>query len=93
MELRQLQYLVAVVEEQSFTKTAPPLHVAQPWVSAQVRQLETELGQTLVDRSPGGVRPTVVGAAVLPHAARRGSRQSQRSATPSTSSSACWAAT
>jgi DNA-binding transcriptional LysR family regulator len=68
MELRQLQYLLAVVEEQSFTKAAARLHVAQPWVSAQVRQLETELGQTLVDRSPSGVRPTTVGAAVLPHA-------------------------
>ncbi len=68
MELRQLQYLVAVVEEQSFTKAAARLHVAQPWVSAQVRQLETEVGQTLLDRSPSGVRPTTVGAAVLPHA-------------------------
>ena len=68
MELRQLQYFLAVVEEQSFTKAAARLHVAQPWVSAQVRQLETEVGQTLVDRSPTGVRPTTVGAAVLPHA-------------------------
>ena len=68
MELRQLQYLLAVVEEQSFTRAAARLHVAQPWVSAQVRQLETELGQTLVDRSPSGVRLTAVGAAVLPHA-------------------------
>ncbi len=68
MELRQLQYLLAVVEEQSFTKAAARLHVAQPWVSAQVRQLETELGQTLLDRSSSGVRPTAVGAAVLPHA-------------------------
>ena len=88
MELRQVQYLLAVVEEQSFTKAAARLHVAQPWVSAQVRQLEKELGQTLVDRSPGGVRPTAAGAAVLPHA-RPCPRQSQRSATPSTSSPAC----
>ncbi len=68
MELRQLQYLLAVVEEESFTKAAARLHVAQPWVSAQVRRLETQLGQPLVDRSPRGVRPTAVGAAVLPHA-------------------------
>lgn len=68
MELRQLQYLLAVVEEQSFTKAAARLHVAQPWVSAQVRQLETEVGQSLLDRSPSGVRPTPVGAAVVPHA-------------------------
>ena len=68
MELRQLQYLLTVVEEQSFTKAAARLHVAQPWVSAQVRQLETELGQTLVDRSPSGARPTAVGSAVIPYA-------------------------
>ena len=68
MELRQLQYLLAVVEEQSFTKAAARLHVAQPWVSAQVRQLEAEVGQSLLDRSPSGVRPTTVGAAVVPHA-------------------------
>lgn len=68
MELRQLQYLAAVVEERSFTRAAARLHVAQPWVSAQVRQLEAELGQTLLERSTGGVRPTAVGAAVLPHA-------------------------
>ncbi len=68
MELRQLEYLLAVVEEQSFTNAAARLHVAQPWVSAQVRQLETELGQILVHRSPRGARPTPVGAAVIPHA-------------------------
>ena len=67
MELRQLEYLVAVVEEASFTQAAARLHVAQPGVSAQIRRLERELGQELLDRA-GGVRPTAVGAAVLPHA-------------------------
>jgi DNA-binding transcriptional LysR family regulator len=67
MELRQLEYLVAVAEEASFTRAAERLHVAQPGVSAQIRRLEAELGQTLLDRV-GGVRPTAVGAAVLPHA-------------------------
>jgi DNA-binding transcriptional LysR family regulator len=67
MELRQLEYLVAVVEEASFTRAAERLHVAQPGISAQIRRLEAELGQTLLDRV-GGVRPTEVGAAVLPHA-------------------------
>ena len=45
MELRQLEYFVAVSEEASFTKAAARLHVAQPGVSAQVRQLEREFGQ------------------------------------------------
>jgi DNA-binding transcriptional LysR family regulator len=68
MELRQLEYLLAVSEEASFTKAAARLHVAQPGVSAQIRQLERELGQTLLDRSGRSVRPTDVGAAVLPYA-------------------------
>src|SRR5215469_11798639 len=68
MELRQLQYLVAVAEEASFTRAAAKAHVAQPGVSAQIRRLETELGQALLDRSGGTVRVTEAGAAVLPYA-------------------------
>ncbi|GGT43856.1 LysR family transcriptional regulator [Streptomyces purpureus] len=68
MELRQLRYFVAVVEEANFTRAAARLHVAQPGVSAQIRQLERELGQALLDRSGGSVTPTEVGEAVLPYA-------------------------
>ncbi|MEW1928705.1 LysR substrate-binding domain-containing protein [Streptomyces sp. NPDC088360] len=68
MELRQLEYLVAVVEEASFTKAAARLHVTQPGVSSQIRQLERELGQRLLDRSGRTVRPTEVGATVLEYA-------------------------
>lgn len=68
MELRQLEYFVAVVEEANFTRAAVRLHVAQPGVSAQIRQLERELGHTLLDRSARTVRLTEAGAAVLPHA-------------------------
>ena len=68
MELRQLEYLVAVAEDGSFTRAAARLHVAQPGVSAQVGRLERELGQYLLDRSGGRVTPTDVGGAVLPHA-------------------------
>jgi DNA-binding transcriptional LysR family regulator len=68
MELRQLQYLVAVADEASFTKAATKAHVAQPGVSAQIRRLERELGQVLLDRSGGTVRVTEAGAAVLPYA-------------------------
>jgi DNA-binding transcriptional LysR family regulator len=68
MELRQLEYFIAVAEEASFTRAAAKLHVAQPGVSAQIRQLERELGQELLDRSGRSVRLTEVGAAVLPYA-------------------------
>lgn len=68
MELRQLEYFVAVADEASFTRAAARLHVAQPGVSAQVRQLERELGQALFDRSGRTVRLTDAGAAVLLYA-------------------------
>ncbi|MGW0908101.1 LysR family transcriptional regulator [Streptomyces sp. NPDC002853] len=68
MELRQLQYFVAVAEEANFTRAAARLHLAQPGVSAQVRQLEKELGQQLLDRSGRTVTLTEVGEAVLPFA-------------------------
>ncbi|HEY1820975.1 MAG TPA: LysR substrate-binding domain-containing protein [Trebonia sp.] len=68
MELRQLEYLVAVAEEQGFTRAAGRVHVSQSGVSAQVRQLERELGAALIDRSSRTARLTDAGAAALPHA-------------------------
>lgn len=68
MELRQLEYLVAVVEEGSFTRAAHREHVAQPAVSAQIRRLERSVGQPLLDRSGREVRLTQAGAAMLPYA-------------------------
>ncbi|GHF33939.1 DNA-binding transcriptional LysR family regulator [Amycolatopsis bartoniae] len=68
MELRQLEYFVAVAEERNFTRAAERVHVAQPGVSAQIRRLERELGQELLDRSGRGVRLTDAGSAVLPYA-------------------------
>ncbi|MFB7190136.1 LysR family transcriptional regulator [Streptomyces sp. NPDC056230] len=68
MDIRQLRYFVTVVEEAGFTRAAVRLHLAQPGVSAQIRQLERELGQPLLDRSARSVTPTEVGEAVLPYA-------------------------
>ncbi|MHA0287201.1 LysR substrate-binding domain-containing protein [Mycobacterium sp. C3-094] len=68
MELRQLEYLVAVVEEGSFTRAAQRERVAQPAVSAQIRRLERMVGQQLLNRSNREVRLTEAGLALLPHA-------------------------
>ncbi|WP_330231876.1 LysR family transcriptional regulator [Nocardia sp. NBC_00508] len=65
MELRQLRYFVTVAQEASFTRAAARLHLAQPGLSAQIRQLERELGQPLLDRGGRTVTLTEVGAAVL----------------------------
>jgi len=68
MELRHLRYFVAVAEERSFVQAARRLHVAQPALSKQVHNLETELGVTLFQRLPRGVRLTPAGEAFLAHA-------------------------
>ncbi|AYV31956.1 LysR family transcriptional regulator [Streptomyces sp. CJ_13] len=68
MELRQLRYFVTVVEEGGFTRAAARLHLSQPGLSAQIGQLEKELGQPLLDRSNRSVTATEVGRAVLPYA-------------------------
>jgi DNA-binding transcriptional LysR family regulator len=68
MELRQLEYLVAVAEEANFTRAAERVHISQSGVSAQIRQLELDLGATLIDRSGRIATLTTAGSAALEHA-------------------------
>jgi DNA-binding transcriptional LysR family regulator len=68
MELRQLGYFVAVAEEANFTRAAERVHISQSGVSAQIRQLEHELGAALIDRSGRTATLTTAGAVALEHA-------------------------
>jgi len=61
MELRQLRYFVAIVDEGNFSRAAKVLHLSQPPLSAQIRQLEQELGCTLLDRTTRSIRLTEAG--------------------------------
>ncbi|MDO0929476.1 LysR family transcriptional regulator [Streptomyces sp. TG1A-8] len=66
MELRQVQYFVAVAEELHFGRAAERLHIGQPAVSQQVRRLERELRTQLFDRSGRTIALTAAGRALLP---------------------------
>jgi DNA-binding transcriptional LysR family regulator len=68
MEMRQLEYFVAVAEEQNFTRAAERVHISQSGVSAQIRRLERELGAELFHRSARTATLTVAGKAALEHA-------------------------
>lgn len=68
MTVRRLQCFVAVADELSFTAAARVLHMAQPPLSMQIRQLERELGVDLFRRGPRGIALTAAGQALLPEA-------------------------
>jgi len=64
-ELRRLRYFLAVAEERNFTRAAERLHIAQPALSRQVRELERELGVELLSRTTHKVEPTEAGRMLL----------------------------
>jgi DNA-binding transcriptional LysR family regulator len=68
MELRHLRYFVAVAEELNFRRAAEKLHMEQPPLSRQIRQLEQELQTELLHRTKQGVTLTEAGQAFLTEA-------------------------
>jgi LysR family transcriptional regulator, cyn operon transcriptional activator len=70
MLVRPLRYLKAVADHGSFTRAAAALHVSQPALSQQIRELEQRMGVHLLDRGGRTVRPTDVGEAYLRHVRR-----------------------
>ena len=66
MDLRQLRYFMAIVEQGSFSRAAEMLGVAQPALSLHVRHMEAELGTPLLVRSPQGVVATEAGVTASP---------------------------
>ncbi|MDL5593693.1 transcriptional regulator CynR [Bacillus subtilis] len=70
MLLRHLRYLLAVADHGGFTRAAEALHVSQPTLSQQIRQLEESLGVDLFDRTSRSVKPTDAGEAYIECARR-----------------------
>ena len=70
MILRHIRYLAAVAEHQNFTRAAEALHVSQPTLSQQIKQLENSLHVQLLDRSGRTVRLTDAGETFLRYTRR-----------------------
>src|SRR6202035_4351129 len=70
MELRHLRYFVAIGEEENYQRAPQRVNVAQTALSTQIQDLERELGFTLFDRLPRGVKLSAAGKLFLSDARR-----------------------
>ena len=68
MEIKELNYLIAIAEEKSISKAAERLYMAQSSLSQFLFQYEAELGAKLFVRTARGVRPTSAGEVFIDHA-------------------------
>ncbi|AEN08080.1 DNA-binding transcriptional LysR family regulator [Streptomyces sp. DvalAA-21] len=68
LDLRLVRYFTAVASHLHYGRAAAELHIAQPSLSRQIRQLETQVGARLLDRTRQGTRLTEAGESFLPHA-------------------------
>ena len=82
MDVRQLEYFVAVAEELSFTAAAARCHVVQSALSYQIARLERENGVLLFERTSRSVRLAPAGELLLPRA-RRGAGRAGSGPAPS----------
>src|SRR5918992_4090473 len=87
VELRHLRYFVAVAEELNFSRAAQRMHMAQPPLSAAIRQLERDIGVELFVRTTREVKLTDAGRAFL-EGARRTLADAERPAAARLASSA-----
>ncbi|MEZ5912489.1 MAG: LysR family transcriptional regulator [Paracoccaceae bacterium] len=68
LTFKQVRYFIAAAETGQISHAAMEMNISQSAVTAAIQQLEAQLGVTLLDRTPAGVRPTIEGARFLNHA-------------------------